>query len=270
MEITNERSRTGFRWILLCAAMSLAASPSLCFAQENQNTSQEAAAKLAAIVAAISAVAAVIGAVVANRSARAAMKSAYAAMMSAQKKYAGTLPAPVTMTVKKKTNWARNFIGAIDTPFGTALIILFSIARGVVVNLLLSRSDSPSALVPASKPAAPASTAPVSAPPPPTSTAAEPDHNEIASLLARGRAYLSDGDVALARVFLRRAAERNDQQAALALGGTYDSAELRRLGILNFQSQADPAKAREWYRRAAEFGSADAASRLEQLSKTGR
>jgi TPR repeat protein len=110
----------------------------------------------------------------------------------------------------------------------------------------------------------------VSAPPLPTSTAAASDHNEIAGLLARGRAYLFDGDVALARVFLRRAAERDDPQAALALGGTYDPAELRRLGIPNFQSQADPAKAREWYRGAADLGSAAAAARLQQLSKTDR
>jgi TPR repeat protein len=69
----------------------------------------------------------------------------------------------------------------------------------------------------------------------------------------------------LARVFLRRAAERNDPHAALALGGTYDPAALKRIGIPNFQAQADPAKAREWYRRAAELGSADAALRLERL-----
>jgi TPR repeat protein len=109
----------------------------------------------------------------------------------------------------------------------------------------------------------------VSAPTPPTSTAAS-DHKEIAGLLARGRTYLSDGDIALARVFLRRAAERDDPQAALALGGTYDPAELRRLGIPNFQAQADPVKAREWYRRAADLGAAAAASRLQQLSKTDR
>jgi TPR repeat protein len=112
--------------------------------------------------------------------------------------------------------------------------------------------------------AAPPSTSPISAPPPPTAVPAS-DHSEGAALLARGRASLSDGDVALARVYLRRAAERNDPQAAFALGGTYDPTGLRRLGIPNFQAQADPAKAREWYRRAADLGSAAAASRLEQL-----
>jgi TPR repeat protein len=103
----------------------------------------------------------------------------------------------------------------------------------------------------------------VSTPPPPTFAAS--DHNEVADLVARGHAFLSDGDVALARVFLRRAAERDDPQAALALGGTYDPVELRGLGVPNFQAQADPAKAREWYRRAAELGSAAAALRLERL-----
>jgi hypothetical protein len=235
---------------------------------------------LATVIAVVSAVVAVIGAVIASRSARAVMKSAAA---SAQKKYSGMLQPPITIAANKKIDWARYFIGVIDTPFATVLTILFSIALGVGLNLLLSRSDPPSAVVPASKPATAASTASVSAPPPPisaaaapvtaspppTSAVAAPDRSEVVSLLARGRAYLSDGDVALARVFLRRAAERGDPEAALALGGTYDPAGLRLLGIANLQAQADPAKAREWYRRAAELGSAAAALRLDQL-KTDR
>jgi TPR repeat protein len=69
----------------------------------------------------------------------------------------------------------------------------------------------------------------------------------------------------LARVFLRRAAERDDPDAALVLAATYDAAELRNLGIPNFQVYADLSKAREWYRRAVDLGSASAASRLERL-----
>jgi hypothetical protein len=245
--------------------------------------SQETVVGLAATIAAVSAIAAVIGAVVASRSALAAMKSAYAATMSEQKKYGGMLPPPITITVNRKIDPARNFIQAINTPFATVLTILFSIAFGVGGSLLLSQSAPPRAVVPASKSAAPASMPAVSVPPPPASTAlpakaafvsapprpassaAAPDHNEIAGLLARGRAYLADGDVALARVFLRRAAERDDPQAALALAGTYDPAELRRLGIPNFQAQADRSKAREWYSRAADLGSAGAVLRLERL-----
>jgi TPR repeat protein len=102
--------------------------------------------------------------------------------------------------------------------------------------------------------------------PRPISAAAVPDHSEIASLLASGRTFLSHGDLASARVSLSRAAERDDPEAAFALAETYDPTELKRLGISNFQSHADPAKAREWYRRAADLGSADASSRLGELS----
>jgi hypothetical protein len=122
----------------------------------------------------------------------------------------------------------------------------------------------PSAPAPAVKAPVPVITAPVSVTPPATPSAR--DRDEIEALLVRARTYLSDGDVAAARLVLRRAAERDDPQAALALGGTYDPVVLKRLGIINFH--ADPAQAREWYRRAAELGSPDAALRLEQLAQT--
>jgi hypothetical protein len=103
--------------------------------------------------------------------------------------------------------------------------------------------------------------APDLAPPPPT-----PDRDEVASLLARARTYLSAGDVAAARLVLRRAAERDDPQAALALGGTYDPFVLKRIGIdPDSKFKPDVAQASEWYRKAAELGSAEAVSRLEQL-----
>jgi TPR repeat protein len=98
-----------------------------------------------------------------------------------------------------------------------------------------------------------------------TTAAADLDRNQVAALLARGRAILSTGDVAGARAFLRRAAEHNDPQAALALGETYDPEMLKRLGVIKFN--ADVALAREWYRRAADLGSSAAGSRLSQLSK---
>jgi TPR repeat protein len=50
----------------------------------------------------------------------------------------------------------------------------------------------------------------------------------------------------------------DDPPAAFPLGWTYDPAELT-LGIPNFQARADPSKARERYRRAADLGSAAAA-----------
>jgi hypothetical protein len=94
------------------------------------------------------------------------------------------------------------------------------------------------------------------------------DRDEINAMLLRARTFLSSGDVAAARVVLRRAAASDDPQAALALGGTYDPGVLRKLGIISFH--ADPAQAREWYRKAASLGSADASLRLEQLVQTDR
>src|SRR5262249_45873739 len=62
------------------------------------------------------------------------------------------------------------------------------------------------------------------------------------------------------------AGRRNDDPwAALPLGWTYNPAELRRVGIPNFQAQAAPSKAREWCRGAADLGSPPPALRLEQL-----
>jgi len=102
----------------------------------------------------------------------------------------------------------------------------------------------------------------------PASVAAAPDREEVAALLARGRAYIAEGDVAAARLVLRRAVERGDSQAALALGGTFDPTVLKRLGVISFA--ADPEQARDWYRKAAELGSADAPARIEQLAQAGR
>jgi hypothetical protein len=102
----------------------------------------------------------------------------------------------------------------------------------------------------------------------PSAVAAAPDREEIATLLARGRAYIAEGDVAAARLVLRRAVERGDSQAALSLGGTYDPLVLKRLGVISFA--ADPAQAREWYRKAAELGSTDAPARIEQLAQVDR
>jgi tetratricopeptide (TPR) repeat protein len=100
-------------------------------------------------------------------------------------------------------------------------------------------------------------------PPRPNSIAAPPDLDEAATQVARGRAALSNRDVAGARLILRWAAEHDDPQAALALGETYDPVVLKGLGIIKF---ADPAQAQEWYRRAADLGSAGVISRLDQPS----
>jgi type III secretion protein C len=128
---------------------------------------------------------------------------------------------------------------------------------------------APAAVItPAPPPPAPAPV-PVSVAPAPVAPVVAPlDRDEINALLVRARTFLSTGDVASARVVLRRAAANDDPQAALALGSTYDPSVLKKLGIISVR--ADPAQAREWYRKAAALGSSDASLQLKQLVQTDR
>jgi TPR repeat protein len=91
---------------------------------------------------------------------------------------------------------------------------------------------------------------------------------EIAMLVKRGHEFLLAGDIAAARVVLRRAAEAGSPHAALALGVSYDPAALRQAGVVGIAP--DVAAAREWYRRAADLGSVEATRRLTELSRAGR
>jgi TPR repeat protein len=90
------------------------------------------------------------------------------------------------------------------------------------------------------------------------------DQEEIAVLLKRGKDLIANGDLAAARLVLRRAADANDAEAALALGATYDPLVLRALRVYGFK--ADPVMARVWYEKARELGSAAAPRRLEMLT----
>ena len=90
------------------------------------------------------------------------------------------------------------------------------------------------------------------------------DQEEIAVLLKRGKDLIANGDLAAARLVLRRAADANDAEAALALGATYDPLVLRALKVYGFK--ADPVMARVWYEKARELGSAAAPQRLEMLT----
>jgi TPR repeat protein len=109
---------------------------------------------------------------------------------------------------------------------------------------------------------------PQQAPVPPAPVGPTQNRDEIAALVARGAKYFAAGDVAAARLVLRPAAVAGDSGAALALGETYDPLMLKRLGVIGFAG--DLAEARDWYRRAAELGSADAPQRLDQLAGLDR
>jgi TPR repeat protein len=93
------------------------------------------------------------------------------------------------------------------------------------------------------------------------------DPEEIATLMRRGEEYLKTGDIAAARLMLRRAANAGHPQAALALGATFDPVVLAELGVLGFAP--DPAQARSWYDKAARLGLDEAQRRIERLARAG-
>jgi hypothetical protein len=89
------------------------------------------------------------------------------------------------------------------------------------------------------------------------------DTDELAALLKRAKGLIAAGDIASARLLLERAADAHEAQAALILAQTYDPAVLGTADARRIIP--DPATARLWYRRAAEFGSSDAQARLNQM-----
>jgi hypothetical protein len=91
------------------------------------------------------------------------------------------------------------------------------------------------------------------------------DSQEIMVLLKRGKDLMAAGDLAAARVVLRKAADANNAEAALALAATYDPLVLRELKVYGFMP--DAAMARVWYEKATELGSSAAPRRLEMLTK---
>jgi hypothetical protein len=113
---------------------------------------------------------------------------------------------------------------------------------------------SPVAVVP------PAAPPPVAAPPQP---ARQIDAEEMANLMQRAKTFLASGDLMSARLLLERAAEMQGADAALLLAQTYDPDVLGTSDVRN--TTPEPAKARAWYQKAAQLGSADAQRRLAQL-----
>jgi len=94
------------------------------------------------------------------------------------------------------------------------------------------------------------------------------DNDEVEALLRRGAEYMKGGDIAAARLVLRRAASSRSPEAALALGETYDPYVYGELGVLGFA--ADPGQARFWYEQARKLGAREATQRIDRLAKLGR
>ena len=94
----------------------------------------------------------------------------------------------------------------------------------------------------------------------------EPD--EVGRLVRRGEQLLQTGDISSARLALRRAAHAGSAAAALGMGATYDPRVLREMGVLGFAPNAG--EAMQWYQKASEFGSSEAARRIERLRAAER
>src|SRR5437773_9832589 len=117
---------------------------------------------------------------------------------------------------------------------------------------------------PAAAPVAALPPAPAPAPMIPGDAIHRLDPNEIASSLRRADDLIASGDLAAARLVLRRAANAGDARAAMTLAGTYDPVILEKLGVHGFVP--DVAMARVWYEKAKKFGSVEAPQRLELLA----
>lgn len=114
-----------------------------------------------------------------------------------------------------------------------------------------------------------ATAAPLPAPaPPPQAVVPAPtpqDRIEAATLIARGRQYLAQADIASAQLFFRLAADRGSGEAARAYAETVDPLALVDTPIAG--ARPHPVTALEWYRRAVRLGDEPAARALDRLTR---
>lgn len=151
-----------------------------------------------------------------------------------------------------------NYIGAMHAAINLHAVNNALVDTRVVKLEWIPKPDQKSAPAPAPQAQQPR---PVIAAPP----APPLDQEELGRLIKKGQQLLGSGDIAPARLLLQRAALGGSAEAALILGGTYDPAVLREIGVLGFAP--NPAKAREWYQKAVELGSSEANRRLDRLAQ---
>jgi hypothetical protein len=106
------------------------------------------------------------------------------------------------------------------------------------------------------------------APPPAAAVNPAPDPalsaEVAASLMQRGQDYLKNGDIASARIVFGRLAAAGIADGAFAAGETYDATYLSAHNVVGVGG--DEAKARAFYQRAVQLGSAEAAAQLERAA----
>jgi TPR repeat protein len=195
----------------------------------------------------------------------------------AKASFAAFVPAPSAAAQPNSTQLTANDIQVKDptrlpAPANQALPVrsVTTVAVAPAVAVAPSRAEINSAYQSAMQGRAPAAATPMAAAAPMTVAAptAAPsaraiDAAELAALLKRARGLIAIGDIAAARLLLERAAGAREASAALLLAQTYDPAVL---GTPDMRSiTPDPAMARDWYRKAAQFGSPEAQQRLAQI-----
>lgn len=144
---------------------------------------------------------------------------------------------------------------AITTPLPAAAAA--PVAAAPAMPREMPRADEPTQFA-----YAPPAPPPVAAVPEPRPTVDPLSRGEIASLRRRGQELIAVGDIASARLILTRLSEAGDAESSFLLAGTFDAAVLASQHVVGVR--ADPAKAREWYTKAAAQGSLEAKQRLQQ------
>jgi hypothetical protein len=227
------------------------------------------------------AAAAILFAMFSSDATRNIVVNAKASIAASLPAYAALPPDPAQMTARdtqlKNPNDAARLSAPVNQPSGVRAVTTAAVGPTREEITTAYQSAVPDGRVPAASPLAatpPGAAAPVAAAPPAAAPVPEPtiprdaihrlDPNEIASSLKRADELIASGDLAAARLVLRRAANAGDARAAMTLAGTYDPAILAKLGVHGFVP--DVAMARVWYEKAKQFGSAEAPQRLELLA----
>ena len=225
----------------------------------------------------VTAAAAILFAMVSSDTTRAVIVNAKASIAASLPAYAALQPDPAQLTARdtqlRNPDDAARLSAPANQISGVRAVTAVAVAptpEEITTAYQSVMPDGRAAATPLA--AAPPAAAPVAALPP--APVPEPmiagdailrlDPNEIASALKRADDLIASGDLAAARLVLRRAANAGDARAATTLAGTYDPAILEKLGVHGFVP--DVAMARVWYEKAKKFGSAEAPRRLELLA----
>lgn len=224
------------------------------------------------------AAAAVLFAMFSSDATRAVIVNAKTSIAASLPAYAALQPDPAQLTARDAPLRNPDDAARLSMPenqtSGVRAVTAVAAAPAAVEITTAYQSAMPDGRAAATQPLAtePSAAAPVAALPPapvPEPTVGRDaiqrlDPNEIASALKRADDLIASGDLAAARLVLRRAANAGDARAALTLAGTYDPVILEKLGVHGFVP--DVAMARAWYEKAKKFGSAEAPRRLELLA----